>query len=259
MNRKYAILALALLASAAQAQEKKPEANRTPAQEAQTPDQKFEALVARFKAKQQEVSEAYARATTDEERAKVLQGLPGAEFVPEFRALAAEARGTDAAARAWIWVLRLGKDKGETLDVLLSEYLGSAALVELTGELRYADHIFGAERVEDALQRMAEGSPHRNVQASALLTLGAILVESDDDLKMAGGRELLERVVAEYGDVAYRAGTYGKEAEGCLFELDHLQIGMVAPDFETLDENGAQWKLSDYRGKVVIVDFWGNW
>jgi peroxiredoxin len=34
---------------------------------------------------------------------------------------------------------------------------------------------------------------------------------------------------------------------------------MLAPDFEAVDENGAAWKLSDYRGKVVVVDFWGNW
>ena len=25
------------------------------------------------------------------------------------------------------------------------------------------------------------------------------------------------------------------------------------------DENGVSWKLSDYRGKVVVVDFWGFW
>ena len=23
--------------------------------------------------------------------------------------------------------------------------------------------------------------------------------------------------------------------------------------------HGAQWKLSDYKGKVVVIDFWGNW
>ncbi|TAJ18713.1 MAG: redoxin domain-containing protein [Planctomycetota bacterium] len=44
-----------------------------------------------------------------------------------------------------------------------------------------------------------------------------------------------------------------------LFAYEHLAIGTVAEDFTALDENGKQWKLSDYRGKVVIVDFWGYW
>jgi cytochrome oxidase Cu insertion factor (SCO1/SenC/PrrC family) len=33
----------------------------------------------------------------------------------------------------------------------------------------------------------------------------------------------------------------------------------TAPDFEAVDENGVKFKLSDYRGKVVVLDFWGFW
>ena len=25
------------------------------------------------------------------------------------------------------------------------------------------------------------------------------------------------------------------------------------------DQDGVAFKLSDYRGKVVLLDFWGNW
>jgi peroxiredoxin len=34
---------------------------------------------------------------------------------------------------------------------------------------------------------------------------------------------------------------------------------MVAPEFEASDENGVKFKVSDYRGKVVVLDFWGFW
>jgi cytochrome oxidase Cu insertion factor (SCO1/SenC/PrrC family) len=37
------------------------------------------------------------------------------------------------------------------------------------------------------------------------------------------------------------------------------QIGQVAPDIEGEDLDGTKFKLSDYRGKVVVVDFWGDW
>ncbi len=235
------------------------------AQATQTPDEKLQAIVARYQAQQQEVYEAYEKATSDEERSKILEGLPGPEFAPEFRALAEEVKGTDAAAHAWIWVLRLiqESDKPEALrvlDTLLAEYLSSPALDELASDLRYAEYYYGAEPVEGALRKIAEGSPHRSVQAAALFTLGAIFTESSDESKKPQGRELLERVAQDYADVDYWGrSTYGKEAGGYLFELDHLQIGMVAPDFETVDEGGTPWKLSDYRGKVVVVDFWGFW
>jgi peroxiredoxin len=32
-----------------------------------------------------------------------------------------------------------------------------------------------------------------------------------------------------------------------------------APDFSLKDENGAAVKLSDYRGKVVLLNFWATW
>jgi cytochrome oxidase Cu insertion factor (SCO1/SenC/PrrC family) len=38
-----------------------------------------------------------------------------------------------------------------------------------------------------------------------------------------------------------------------------LEIGNVAPDIVGEDLDGKQFKLSDYRGKVVVIDFWGNW
>lgn len=36
-------------------------------------------------------------------------------------------------------------------------------------------------------------------------------------------------------------------------------VGNLAPDFEVKDVEGKSFKLSDYRGKVVLIDFWGFW
>jgi len=38
-----------------------------------------------------------------------------------------------------------------------------------------------------------------------------------------------------------------------------LEIGKVAPEIEAEDVYGVPFKLSDYRGKVVVLDFWGDW
>ena len=44
-----------------------------------------------------------------------------------------------------------------------------------------------------------------------------------------------------------------------VFKLERLQVGMVAPDIVAEDLDGVEFKLSDYRGKVVVIDFWGSW
>lgn len=40
---------------------------------------------------------------------------------------------------------------------------------------------------------------------------------------------------------------------------EDLAIGKIAPEIEGTDVNGMPFKLSDYRGKVVLLDFWGDW
>ena len=46
-------------------------------------------------------------------------------------------------------------------------------------------------------------------------------------------------------------------------KLEALQIGDLAPDFDVerigTPEKGRRVKLSDYRGKLVLLDFWAGW
>ena len=39
----------------------------------------------------------------------------------------------------------------------------------------------------------------------------------------------------------------------------HLVVGCEAPEIEGFDQDGKKFRLSDYRGKVVLLPFWGIW
>lgn len=52
---------------------------------------------------------------------------------------------------------------------------------------------------------------------------------------------------------------YGKLAKDRLTTLQGTTIGYPAIDFAQNDPNGKPLKLSDYKGKVVLVDFWASW
>jgi thiol-disulfide isomerase/thioredoxin len=44
-----------------------------------------------------------------------------------------------------------------------------------------------------------------------------------------------------------------------LFKLRELAVGQCAPEIDGTDVEGGRFKLSDYRGKVVVLTFSGNW
>jgi hypothetical protein len=55
-----------------------------------------------------------------------------------------------------------------------------------------------------------------------------------------------------------------KEAQGATLAAGGqgntgTQVGMVAQEIEGEDIDAKKFKLSDYRGKVVLLDFWGHW
>ena len=71
--------------------------------------------------------------------------------------------------------------------------------------------------------------------------------------------ELLAKVVSNYADINSGSSRLGLLAQGPLFEMQHLQIGMPAPNIQGEDLDSEAFQLADYKGKVVMLDFWGDW
>ena len=71
--------------------------------------------------------------------------------------------------------------------------------------------------------------------------------------------KLLQEVIDSAAKGAVNRTPLVDVAKKELFELQNLSVGMVAPDIVGEDLDGIEFRLSDYRGKVVMLDFWGHW
>jgi hypothetical protein len=209
--------------------------------------------------------EPFSKLKTDEERMKFdWSKAPAGAYLPKFLDLAKKAKDTEGGrqATAQVWNLSMQTNPPDlkaarwAIDELVSVYPDAPELSRITGQLAYS-YPFEAEEAQSYLRKIANGpKTNATVKPGALQALAHNLLSTnaDDGKAKLEGRQLMERVQREY------AGTpHAERAKGMLFELNNLQVGQVAPDFETVDENGKTWKLSDYRGKVVVVDFWGFW
>ncbi|HZZ73713.1 MAG TPA: TlpA disulfide reductase family protein [Pirellulales bacterium] len=125
------------------------------------------------------------------------------------------------------------------------------------------------------LKEVVHSNPDKGAQGMAALAQALLLKTSaanNADLKPADRDQILDSVetslvdvVQKYGDVKLPAEdnekpqTIAKMVKPFLFQLQHLRIGKVAPDMEGQDADGKRFKLSDYKGKVIVVDFWATW
>jgi peroxiredoxin len=73
---------------------------------------------------------------------------------------------------------------------------------------------------------------------------------------------LFERTLKEFAKLQPMGTDFpplGEQARGALFRLRNLEIGCKAPEIEAGDVDGKPLKLSDSRGKVVMISFWATW
>ena len=108
----------------------------------------------------------------------------------------------------------------------------STAIANLAGDARTV----GEEFVEGHLQRVLAGTASRSAKGLATFKLGGVLRASEDVERAAAG----EKMLAEY-------------------EAKFISEGAIAIDFDATTIDGHEFRLSDYRGKAVLVDFYGFW
>ncbi len=177
--------------------------------------------------------------------------------------------------------------QARAITLLLRDHLQSDQLVETCKRVNFG---FRPE-CETFLRTVLAGSPHRDVRGAACLRLAQFLagrveklalledqpamarryeglfgidylesLRRRDPTRLMGEAELFyEKAINEYGEVMLPYNeTVGEVAGTDLFEIRHLTVGKTAPELEGTDQEGRTLRLSDYRGKVVLLYFWSE-
>jgi hypothetical protein len=246
-----------------------------------------------YESARQSFMQEWQKATTDAEREKIAKAKMPDRGIYAHRALDLarshpdDPGAVDAAAVA----LQLAastdiKLKTETLDLLEAQHLNDERLGQTFQWLLD----WPSKKTEAFLQDVSQKSTNRNVRGQALMALAGYFrqksrwgerfkqqpdmrkdmekqydrdvidaLPEDLDRPLAQAKALYQKVIDEYGDVQGPNGLLKEQAGNILYAFDHLTVGNKAPQIEGPTIDGKTMKLSAYRGKVVVLDFWGDW
>jgi hypothetical protein len=284
-----------LAAQASKPQTPAPAATPTTAAAAETRAQRFEALQKEHDDAMNAYYDLFDKAKSDEERRKVAEAAKPPDvkpFLARAQALIDENATDDVALDVIVWMLGNGRRSVDTTPMLAAieaHHMQSEKLADTVRMLVNDPSPKGRALVE----RLLAESPHAKVRGNACYALAQADLESvrsaqllqgemsakdlaswkqyqgeekverlktlDVAATQKHGEALLERIVKEFADVPYHKSTLGESAQGDLYELRELGVGKTAPDIAGEDLASTTFKLSEYRGKVVMLDFWGNW
>src|ERR1700722_13682226 len=170
---------------------------------------------------------------------------------------------SDVAEDALIWLVAAAPgyyDRSQACTILEKDYFKSAKLAPACWGLLAASVVAPplAPASEHLLTRLLKDSAYADVRGNALFALA--VAHSSQDRELAE-KELAD-VIASYADV-HAANTVlnqsapnltlGSLAEDALFKFQHLTAGAVAQPIVGQDADGKEIKLSDFRGKVVML------
>jgi hypothetical protein len=162
---------------------------------------------------------------------------------------------------AWVATRSYYTPAGQkAIKTLVEKYPDNPAIAQLCNILAHG----GVERGDQLLKTILEKADKPAVKAAAAMGLGQALANKLDSLgdntaeiekTAADAEKYLVMAVDLYKDNADQK----KAAEQELKALRTIRVGKEAPEIKGPDLDGKDFKLSDYRGKVVLLDFWGNW
>lgn len=178
--------------------------------------------------------------------------------VAKAKQFAAEFADGDDAVPFLNFVVRNSADKAtsrEAIDTLIAKHLDSAKLGQIGSVIPSIAQLVDAKYAEYAIARLLN-SADANVRGWALFARHQQDIENGDRAseQYALARKELMQAMASATDERL-AG----EIRTAIDLREKFALGLTAPDIEGVDLDGVAFKLSDYQGKVVFLDFWGDW
>src|SRR5262249_50627010 len=122
--------------------------------------------------------------------------------------------------------------------------------------LRLFDVKEEAKKIQEFEKQWADGLYAEFGRISAAY-MRQVLAANPDPLQKEA-EALFEQCVRKYDDVVIDGRRPAKIAEDYLYEIRSLIVGKRAPDIDGADLDGKPLKLSDFRGKTVVLYFFSH-
>ena len=175
---------------------------------------------------------------------------------PDRERYLAEMEQIAAQSIAWVAANGPARKRQSALEFMFENYADSEAMELVVG---ISDIGVPRRKAESRFRSLIKDNPSETVKALATMSLAELMEPGATGKTLKEVEKLYETVVNKYASVERRGVPIGDSAKDALFAIQYLSIGKEAPEIAAEDLDGVEFKLTDYRGKIVLLDFWGNW
>lgn len=209
---------------------------------------------------QEKWREAYFAAREAGERPPARPTSPAVEYAPKFLAAAAKYEGKDAAVPFLSWVITTREVKAEdvtsAVEALAASHLASDSLTLCAPSFITLGQKIGDESAVRFFDAVRAKTGNATVKGwSTYARYYEVLSSAELDSKGFKAAHAETKELVDAAKDSALSSSYGRSVMSRI----QFAIGKVAPDIEGIDLGGSEFKLSDYEGKIVFLDFWGDW
>lgn len=193
----------------------------------------------------------------EQQREAYQKGYPQPkDTIDTLSAIVKENPADEASLKAISWMS--GRSRGQALSpeifaALEEHHLDSSKLSAVVLSLYSAN----SEEAQAFLATVVEKSEVKEARGSALY-VQAMQMERDP-AKAEQYKAIVGKLNAEHADLEVRGRKVAAMMKATVEAKEKLAIGKPAPEIIGKDADGNEMKLSDYKGKIVVLDFWGDW
>jgi peroxiredoxin len=152
-------------------------------------------------------------------------------------------------------------DDKDSIDALLTPYYECMRSLRNVRDFATGQQLHSLLEDIDKIYDELPGAQRKIIVDYALAHPGSYAITNMLSMNFTNNQTELPllKKIYDHFSASVKASVGGQDIAGLIKRMERVEVGNAAPDFTLPDQNGNPVRLSSFKGKYVLIDFWASW